>query len=136
MDFTIYIDPKPKGRPRFFARGNFRGTYTPKKTKDYEKELALKCLPYKPSEILTGPLQVKLSFGMPIPKSFSKKKRLEAISGELAHTKKSGDIDNLCKSVLDSLNGVFFEDDSQIIYLTAGKHYAENPFININISIA
>ena len=79
IKFKILISPQAKGRPRFFARGKFRGTYTPTKTREYEKLLLAKSLPYKPSAPLLSPLQVKLSFGMPIPKSFSKKKRLGVI---------------------------------------------------------
>ncbi len=132
MDFTIYIEPKPKLRPRFFARGNFRGTYTPKKTKDYEQELALKCLPYKPPVPLSSALKVTLTFGMPIPKSFSKKKRQAIVDGILHHTKKP-DLDNLIKAVCDSLNGIFFEDDKQIVSLSADKFYNDTPFIRIQI---
>ena len=131
MDFTILISPQAKARPRFFARGKFRGTYTPTKTREYENHLLVKSLPYKPSTPLTSALKVTLSFGMPIPKSFSKKKRLEAISGELAHTSKP-DLDNLIKC-LDFLNGTFIEDDKQIISLSAEKHYAETPSIRIQI---
>lgn len=35
---------------------------------------------------------------------------------------KEVDLDNLCKAVLDSLNGVAFEDDSQVSSLIANKH--------------
>lgn len=34
------------------------------------------------------------------------------------------DIDNLCKSVMDALNGILYEDDSQIISLQATKKWA------------
>ncbi len=135
IKFTIPIIPQSKLRPRFARMGRFVKTYTPKKTREYEKLLLAKALPFKPQEIFTGPIQVKLSFGMPIPKSFSKKKRLEAISGELAHTK-TPDLDNIIKGVFDSLNGIFFKDDKQIISLSAVKGYAEIPFIEVEISIA
>jgi Holliday junction resolvase RusA-like endonuclease len=38
---------------------------------------------------------------------------------------KQVDLDNLCKSVLDSLNGIAFEDDSQVSSLIANKHVHE-----------
>ena len=132
IDFTILISPLPKARPRFYARGKFRGTYTPKKTREYEQELALKCLPYKPPVPLTSALKVTLSFAMPIPKSFSKKKRQAITDGTLHHTK-TPDADNMAKAVCDSLNGIFFEDDKQIISLSAQKFYNDTPFIRIQI---
>ena len=130
MDFTINIIPVAKARPRFFARGKYFGAYTPKKTKDYEQEVALKCLSYKPPVPLSSALKVILDFGMPIPKSFSKKKR-QAIINE--HHTKTPDCDNIIKGVLDSLNGIFFEDDKQIISISAKKYYADTPFIRIQI---
>lgn len=133
MDFTIYINPIAKGRVRFCRVGNYVKTYTPKKTKDYEQELALKCLPYKPPLLpLTSALKVTLSFAMPIPKSFSKKKRQAILDGTLHHTK-TPDCDNIIKGVLDSLNGIFFEDDKQIVSLSAQKFYNDTPFIRIQI---
>ena len=90
-------------------------------------------IPYKPTIPFTGPLSVEMTFYMPIPKAFSKKKRSQAIAGDIRHTKKP-DIDNLCKSVLDTLNNIFFEDDKQIVRLSASKCYSDTPSIMIHIS--
>lgn len=69
---------------------------------------------------------------MPIPKSYSKAKRIMICEGRLHHTK-TPDLDNLLKLVLDGLNGVAYIDDKQIIELTASKFYAENVGTTVQI---
>lgn len=126
---TIDGVPVAKGRPRL---GRY-GTYTPKKTQEYE-EYVKACWVAKyggiqPSE---QPLEIDIVFYMPIPKSYSKKQKAEILSGRLKHTKKP-DIDNLIKSVLDALNGLVYADDSQIIKVTAVKRYAETGSTELTI---
>ena len=50
----------------------------------------------------------------PIPVSWSKAKRQEALEGKLAHMGKP-DWDNVGKIITDALNEVAWHDDSQII---------------------
>lgn len=126
---TIDGVPVAKGRPRL---GRY-GTYTPKKTQEYE-EYVKACWVSKYGAIQPAeqPLEVNIVFYMPIPKSYSKKQKVEILSGRLKHTKKP-DIDNLIKSVLDALNGLAYADDSQIIKVTAVKRYAETGSTELTI---
>lgn len=126
---TIDGVPVAKGRPRL---GRY-GTYTPKKTQEYE-EYVKACWVSKYGAIQPAeqPLEVNIVFYMPIPKSYSKKQKAEILSGRLKHTKKP-DIDNLIKSVLDALNGLAYADDSQIIKVTAVKRYAETGSTELTI---
>ena len=127
---TIDGVPVAKGRPRL---GRY-GTYTPKKTQEYEEYVKMCWLAkygsIKPSE---QSLEVDIVFYLPIPKSVNKKKRAEMLDGKIKHTKKP-DIDNLIKSVLDALNGLAYADDSQIIKVAAEKQYSEKPRTEIQIS--
>ncbi|MCM3452767.1 RusA family crossover junction endodeoxyribonuclease [Heyndrickxia oleronia] len=77
-----------------------------------------------------GPVEVRIWFNMPIPKSWSKKKQNEAY-GEY-HTKKP-DTDNLLKGVFDSLNKIAWQDDNQVAKVIATKIYAEKSGIEIEI---
>jgi Holliday junction resolvase RusA-like endonuclease len=116
MYFIIDGAPVAKGRPRF---GNGR-TYTPQKTRDAEEHIAesarysLDC-PKKP---LICPLEAVITFYMPIPPSWSEKKR-RAHLGE-PHTQRP-DASNLVKTVEDALNGIIYEDDAQVWHITAKK---------------
>jgi Holliday junction resolvase RusA-like endonuclease len=108
---TLFMDPVPKGRPRFF-RGR---VITPKKTREFEANLkqfvktVFKEAPY------TGEVSVTLDFG--------RKRKVSAVP----------DLDNYVKGVTDSLNGVIWKDDSQITELYASKKYSEKAYIRIRV---
>ena len=122
------IVPVAKGRPRLTRYGQ---AYTPKKTKDYEKAIAehFKSLDISKFE---GPIQIKLVFQMPIPKSFTKKQNELIKKGFLKYDKKP-DLDNLAKAVLDALNGLAYEDDSKITGLFLVKRYSNFPGTTMTI---
>lgn len=67
-----------------------------------------------------------------IPKSMTKKNRQLIEEGKLHPTKKP-DLDNVAKIVLDSLNGIAYSDDSQIVKLNVEKHYSENPRVEVTL---
>ena len=115
------INPVPASRPRV-ARWS---TYYPKKYTQFKKDM----------EALTGELDttpcenlvcVSLEFLIKIPKSWSKKKRL---AGENTYCNNNSDIDNYIKAILDSLNGVYFIDDRQVVEVFAIKKYSNEPRI-------
>lgn len=121
-------DPVGKGRPRFY-QGH---AVTPKKTKAYEKslrDLAKKAV----SEPLTGPVSVSIILRFGIPDSWTKKKKAEARENRLLPTKKP-DIDNCVKAVLDAMNGVLWDDDSQVVHMVVSKVYTSmEPYTQIRV---
>jgi len=131
IKFSILGIPVAKGRPKFFRRGNFMGTYTPAKTRHYEDSVISQALKYKPEKPLICPLAVRLRFYLPIPLSFSKKRQKQAQEGILRPAKRP-DLDNLIK-MLDSFNTIFWQDDRQIVSIQAEKIYGEQPRTEIEI---
>lgn len=84
----------------------------------------------KNKDPITGPIAVNVQFRMPIPKSWSKKKKSEA-EGQY-HTKRP-DTDNLIKGLFDSLNNLVWKDDNQVCKILAKKIYSSKPGIEIEI---
>lgn len=120
-------NPVSKGRPRVCKWG----TYTPEKTVNYEtliKELFI----VSNQEKLNGALSLDMRAFFPIPKSTSKKNRELMIEQQIFPTKKP-DLDNIIKIIGDSLNGLAYDDDSQIITVLAQKAYSDNPRVEITI---
>ena len=128
IELFIPVNPVPKGRPRFTRTGH---SYTPQKTQEFEKTV---CTYYSDNcgEYFDGAIKVYLRFYMPIPKGVSKKKHLLMVHKEIKHISKP-DLDNLAKSVLDSVNGIAYKDDSQITVLHIEKAYGEEPGIELKI---
>ena len=137
IKFTYHGEAVGKGRPRYTKRGDYVHTYTPKKTKDFEDAIrfefmASNCDPmpvYDKDIALVATIKV----GVEIPRSYSKKKQALCREGFVAVTKRP-DLDNICKSVLDSINGGYaYADDSQVVKLIAEKVYADKPFVEVTI---
>ena len=136
MKYVFDIVPVPQGRPRFARRGKFTQTYDPPKSKKFKIELAelarerLTEHPFYSGKHV--PIKVHLKFYIPLLKSFNKTKRNMALNGFLRPPTRP-DIDNYIKGTLDGLNGVFWEDDGQIVEIHAGKYYSDKPRIEIEI---
>lgn len=127
VSFTVPGMPVAKGRPRFVNRGKFVQTYTPESTTNYENLVKLSYT-QESSVKLSGELYAVMTFCFPIPKSVSKKKHQEMAAGIIRPTKKP-DIDNCIKAILDALNGIAFDDDSQVVCISADKLYSEKPCV-------
>ncbi len=122
MTKTIILgQPQGKGRPRVTRRG----TYTPKKTKDYQKLVQTSFISQNRNHIPSlEPIEARLKCFYQIPKAASKVKREKMIQGEIRPVVKP-DLDNVAKAVLDALNGLAYKDDNQIISLKVEKYYDE-----------
>ena len=136
IKFTYQGTPVGKGRPRASKdrTGNIH-MYTPKTTADFEKEVARAYKTAYPDFIFdeTDVLHTEILIKMPILKSFTKKQKEQALSGELLPAKKP-DLDNQLKVIYDGLNGVCYPDDKQIVSVTARKIYSEDPGLEITIT--
>jgi Holliday junction resolvase RusA-like endonuclease len=132
---TIRLDgpPRGKGRPRFGRRGSFVAVWTDKKTVAYEDMLktagaeAMRAMAPR-----LGALSVRIEAEMPIPASWSQKKRQAALAGDLSPIGKP-DFDNLAKCVGDALNKIVWKDDSQIIVCAFRKFYSVTPGLMISV---
>lgn len=135
MVLVIPGEPVAKGRPKFSTQGGFVRAITPEKTINYENLVKLmyqqQCtdhIPFPKDVQLRADIEAYFS----IPKSVSKKKMSDMKQHILNPTKKP-DADNIAKSVLDSLNGIAYYDDSQIVVLTVKKLYNEYPKVVLSI---
>lgn len=134
INITILGEPKPQPRHRHFRRGNFSGTYDPAKE---AKSSFLSCmLSEAPAVPLICALEIRLGFYFPRVKSHYGTGRNAGVLKKTApmfHVKKP-DTDNLIKFVLDSMNKIFFFDDSQIVKIVAIKYYNERTRTEIVLS--
>jgi Holliday junction resolvase RusA-like endonuclease len=128
-------EPRGKGRPRAFVpRGRPRPVlFTDAKTEHYEKLIkgaARNAMGQR--QQMTGPLDVTIEAVFEIPKSWPKYRRRAAMQGLEPHVS-APDADNVAKIALDGCNGIVWRDDSQVVRLTASKHYGPQPGLMIAV---
>ena len=104
---------KGKERPRFSRSG--KHVYTPSKTIKAEREIRKAYIAAGGVKAPKGvEVAVHITTVRPLPKS--RPKRIES-EPDICRP----DVDNISKAVLDALNGVAWEDDSQVTELVVGK---------------
>ena len=74
------------------------------------------------SEPLKTPVAAYIYITVPIPQSYPKKRFKACLEG-LERPCKKPDIDNIIKAYLDSMNGIVYDDDTQVVSLHSIKVY-------------
>ena len=120
-----------KGRPRL---NSYTGVvYTPTRTKDYESLVEQYfLLKYPRFKALEGRIKVNIIAYFSIPKTTRKSDINEMLENNISPTKKP-DIDNIVKSILDSMNKFAFKDDNQITKLEVEKKYSIEDKVYVKI---
>lgn len=133
ITFTVPGQPQGKGRPKASRFGGGVRMYTPAKTASYEGLIAHAGQAAMAGRaLMEGAAFVALDIRCQVPASWSKKKRAQALAGEIHPTTKP-DVDNVEKAIFDGLNGVVWRDDVQVIEVAKRKRYAEAPGVVVTI---
>ena len=129
----INLDPYPSPRPRF-SRKTGRA-YMPNEYTLWKKIFLREWLKHNQTKFDAGvAIAVDLKFYIKPPKAISRvKKNQNILKTETWRVVVKPDLDNLEKSVLDSVNGHAYEDDNQISDLHSRKRYSLTPRVEITI---
>ena len=122
--FAIPGNPFGKMRPR---RGK-NAMYDPRENAEYEarvREAYLRDVGMVPKPT-DEPIWMNITLLYPIPKRCPKKRREAMIDGKILPLGKP-DADNCAKSIMDALNGFYYQDDKQVVELRVKKQYSETP---------
>lgn len=136
ISFHVPGEPKGKGRPRFAKIGGFVRTYTPEETANYENRVALFFRNAHPGHqpIPRGtPIRLKIVATWTPPASWPKKRMVELEAGAEIGKVSKPDADNLVK-VMDALNGLAWDDDSQVWSVSACKKYGKIEGLEVEIA--
>lgn len=137
MIFEVKGRPQGKARARTFynSRIGKMQSITPESTKSYEDLIRWSYVSaggkYLGSNVY---LKVEISARYEIPKTWSKKKREQALNGYIK-PKVKPDCDNVIKVILDALNTIAYYDDTQVISVTCRKKYAEEGTVFVKIEL-
>lgn len=122
--FEIHGAPIPQKQTRFTCENGYPRAYDPS-SKDKER-IQWQIKPYAPKEPLKGPIELSITFFLPIPKSTSSKNRTAMINRVILPCKKP-DEDNLAYIVTNALKKIVYEDDSQVCAKHVYKLYGVEP---------
>jgi Holliday junction resolvase RusA-like endonuclease len=122
---SLIIKGKPISQKRH--RHTKKGfTYDPSKP---EKKEFISKIEKKPKKPFKGYIHLQVYFYIPYPKKYYR-------TGKYSDQLKDGapyyciarpDVDNYLKFVMDCLNGIMYEDDSQVVNVEATKMYSTEP---------
>lgn len=127
IQFTIPGKPFGKQDSRHTKTGT---QYVPTETKNYLSLVRLAAAAAWTRAPLDSPVSLEIVAIYPIPKSWSKKRRQEALNGQIEPTKKP-DMSNVRKAVEDGIQGVVIEDDKQITTYWDVKKYGLKPEVRV-----
>ena len=122
IGFVIHGEAVAQARPRFDRRTG--RAYDSKDSRSWKERVYFSALPHKPDELITKPVLMRVAIYKSIPKSWSKRKKADAAIDLIRPTGKP-DLSNIVKGIEDALNGVIWQDDSQIVGLEVVKHYTD-----------
>ena len=119
----IEIDMVPMSKPRQTRSDVWKKRPVILKWRAWADEIRLAC---QYEEFIPGN-ELVMEFYLPMPKSWSKKKRAELL-GKPHEMATRNDLDNLIKAVMDAL----IKDDGCVHYLKAKKFWAEKGMIKLD----
>ncbi len=129
IDIVIPGNPIALKRHRMTKRGH---SYDP--SKNDKADFLAKCMQKRPETPISGPIKIDLLFIFPRPKAHHRgTKAVELKPNAPKYHTSRPDADNLIKFVADSLNGIFWKDDSQLCIIEASKVYGESGKIIMTI---
>ena len=131
VELVILGEPECKQRPRYSLHNGIVRTYTPSKTTNYEAVIRHEYTQKYGTLLFDMDTAVKVSvvayFGLSkvdfCKKGLSKSGKDKM---EMVYCTKHKDLDNIIKICLDSLNGVCYRDDKQIVSINACKKWTLN----------
>ncbi len=131
LTFTVPGEPVPQPRPRVSTRGGFARAYVPAKHPVHAYRAAIANAARAAGAGVHGePVSVVIDFVWERPKSHLRKSGVKPDAPVLPRP----DLDNTTKAVLDSLNGVAWEDDSQVQRLVVEKSYGPEARTTVRIT--
>jgi Holliday junction resolvase RusA-like endonuclease len=133
LNITIPIKAVGKMRPRVVRRFGHSQAFTPDKTVSFEHRISLEARAAYTDPPHDGPIRVAMVIRCSMPKSFGKRKRAQALAGDIRPMVKP-DIDNVLKSVSDALEGVVYLRDSQVVSIECERYYDASDYIAIAVS--
>ncbi|MBR1673089.1 MAG: RusA family crossover junction endodeoxyribonuclease [Fretibacterium sp.] len=133
--FTVPGKAVPQGRPRATIIRGRAHVYDPPRSRAYKRHVAECVLEQSRAGAphLSGPIGVRIMEYRRCPSKWKKQEQERAYAGEILPVEPA-DLDNIMKGVLDGITKAgIWEDDAQVVDISASKFYGREPRIEIDI---
>jgi Holliday junction resolvase RusA-like endonuclease len=131
VKLVIFGEPKCKQSARFFNKKGSIHSYQPEKVKRDTNNIQIQVISQLPFNFkpMNGPIIVHQALFVFAPLKNLSKRKLNAIEKEQVYKSTKPDLhDNLFKNLMDSLEGIVYLNDSQIVEVrNASKIYGIEP---------
>lgn len=131
LEFTFWKIIRPSARPRATHRGGYISMYVPRARENgdwFETFAKENDLPK-----ISTPCKINITIYEKTPSSFSMKNKVLAELGLIRPWKRTGDVDNYAKTVLDMIQHGSLEDDCLVIESSQKLYYSIKPHSYIEI---
>ena len=129
--FTMWKIIKPSARPRYSQRGGYIQTYVPRAKENgdwFEQFFWDNELP-----MVETPCIINIDIYEKTPASFKRRDAVLAEMGFITPWKRTGDVDNYAKAVLDMIQHGMLSDDSLVFETCIRRHYSIKPRTDVEI---
>lgn len=126
LKFTVYGTPRPQGSTRaFIPKGWKRAVITTDNTrlKPWRQSISETVMALQP-QLLDGPVVLCADFFFKRPRSAPKSRLRPSVKP---------DADKLLRAILDSLTGILYRDDAQVVTILGRKHYGDPERVEITV---
>lgn len=128
--------PRGKARARATVIAGRARMFTPKVTASEEGAVRLfASQAMRGQEPIRCAVDFRMTAFMPVPASWSTRKRQLALDGEIVPTGRP-DLDNIVKLATDGCNAIVWADDAQIVSVAAWKRYSAEPRVVLEVRLA
>ena len=127
MTVTFHVPGPPTGKARARFNTKTGRAFTPTKTVNAESHIALCWQQTGADRLENGPVFLQIVAVLDRPRShYTKAGDLNAAGRANWWCLRKPDLDNIVKLVADSLNGVAYRDDAQIVVIDAHRRWAQD----------
>ena len=133
FSFTWYFEPFPSHRPKANSSAGYIRIYVPmaKETREAFGSFWKENYPDVPP--ISTPMNFSAKVYVKTPDSWSRLNKILAELGILRPWNRTGDLDNICKTIWDCAIGTMIVDDSLIIEMHCEKYYSIKPRVEYDI---
>lgn len=135
LTLKILTEPTPKQSAKFYRAGRLLKAYQPTKINLSKQTIQSVVINQLPKDFVpfNSEIEVEYKFYFAPLKNFNKKIKALIDNNRAVYKSTKPDIDNLLKHINDSLENIVFNNDSQIVRMTAEKLYSHVPRTEITI---